>query len=273
MGTKHQQSKPELESHLTEQLSFLRSSAKSYDEGNTSEAKRIAATLRILLHDTGRSKSLLGQLERLQTPFLDTSVPFVPNRKTSHRGLVHVLGTPQGPKFIPFFDKGEAPHRNVDFLKWWNTAIFVDLNKQEITRKDVVLSMADQDGGAHVDPVLDEPYSDLSRKNSLGISVGKLGEQPMKGVEHAAIRQIAHEVFKTLDSQYKLEEPKYPFPAISIGNIAVKTSEDIAGSEDGKQNSAKKVSQPSKKQPKIGRNKPCYCGSGKKFKYCHGKRS
>ena len=22
---------------------------------------------------------------------------------------------------------------------------------------------------------------------------------------------------------------------------------------------------------KIGRNQPCYCGSGKKFKLCHGK--
>jgi len=25
-----------------------------------------------------------------------------------------------------------------------------------------------------------------------------------------------------------------------------------------------------RKQPKIGRNDPCYCGSGKKFKHCHG---
>ena len=26
-----------------------------------------------------------------------------------------------------------------------------------------------------------------------------------------------------------------------------------------------------RKQPKLGRNEPCYCGSGKKFKQCHGK--
>ena len=31
------------------------------------------------------------------------------------------------------------------------------------------------------------------------------------------------------------------------------------------------VSQPvQNQQPKIGGNDPCYCGSGKKFKYCHG---
>jgi preprotein translocase subunit SecA len=26
-----------------------------------------------------------------------------------------------------------------------------------------------------------------------------------------------------------------------------------------------------KKEPKLGRNDPCYCGSGKKYKNCHGK--
>jgi preprotein translocase subunit SecA len=26
-----------------------------------------------------------------------------------------------------------------------------------------------------------------------------------------------------------------------------------------------------KGEPKIGRNDPCFCGSGKKFKNCHGK--
>lgn len=33
----------------------------------------------------------------------------------------------------------------------------------------------------------------------------------------------------------------------------------------------REVQQPiQRKQPKIGRNDPCYCGSGKKFKHCHG---
>jgi preprotein translocase subunit SecA len=26
-----------------------------------------------------------------------------------------------------------------------------------------------------------------------------------------------------------------------------------------------------RKEKKIGRNEPCWCGSGKKFKQCHGK--
>ncbi|MBC7802251.1 MAG: SEC-C domain-containing protein, partial [Candidatus Parcubacteria bacterium] len=27
----------------------------------------------------------------------------------------------------------------------------------------------------------------------------------------------------------------------------------------------------SRTSPKVGRNEPCPCGSGKKFKHCHGK--
>ena len=29
-------------------------------------------------------------------------------------------------------------------------------------------------------------------------------------------------------------------------------------------------SSPPRTAPKVGRNEPCWCGSGKKFKYCHG---
>jgi preprotein translocase subunit SecA len=26
-----------------------------------------------------------------------------------------------------------------------------------------------------------------------------------------------------------------------------------------------------REEPKIGRNEPCFCGSGRKYKHCHGK--
>jgi hypothetical protein len=46
---------------LDEQLAFLRTSAHAFDRGVLPEYKRIALVLRVLLHDTGRSHSLLGQ--------------------------------------------------------------------------------------------------------------------------------------------------------------------------------------------------------------------
>ncbi|MFJ5956563.1 hypothetical protein ACIQC5_11475 [Paenarthrobacter sp. NPDC092416] len=45
---------------LVEQLEFLDSSCAAYDSGSRSEAKRLATTVRVLLHDTKQSTSLLA---------------------------------------------------------------------------------------------------------------------------------------------------------------------------------------------------------------------
>ncbi|MFP5348534.1 MAG: preprotein translocase subunit SecA [Gammaproteobacteria bacterium] len=41
--------------------------------------------------------------------------------------------------------------------------------------------------------------------------------------------------------------------------------------ENGEVAVAARPQMPTRKQPKVGRNEPCPCGSGKKFKHCHGK--
>ncbi len=61
---KVRQTKDELESHLREQIEFLKRSSQAYDEGYTSEAKRLAVAIRLLLHDTQNSTSLLTLLEK-----------------------------------------------------------------------------------------------------------------------------------------------------------------------------------------------------------------
>jgi hypothetical protein len=47
---------------LREQLGFLERSCQMYDEGHIEEAIRIAGTLRTLIHDTGKSTSLLKHM-------------------------------------------------------------------------------------------------------------------------------------------------------------------------------------------------------------------
>jgi hypothetical protein len=69
------QSRAELEAHLAEQLQFLETSGSLFDSGNTSEAKRLAATLRLLFHDARNSHALLGQLNRLGAHLLSTAAP------------------------------------------------------------------------------------------------------------------------------------------------------------------------------------------------------
>ena len=53
---------PILLKQLRRQLTFLRNSAASYDGGYPEEALRIGVVIRVLLHDTKYSTSLLKQL-------------------------------------------------------------------------------------------------------------------------------------------------------------------------------------------------------------------
>jgi preprotein translocase subunit SecA len=46
-------------------------------------------------------------------------------------------------------------------------------------------------------------------------------------------------------------------------NVVVNSNEET---ENKKEDISKQIS----KNKKIGRNEPCFCGSGKKFKHCHG---
>jgi hypothetical protein len=46
--------------HLNEQLGFLERSVAAFDQGYEDEAKRLAVTLRVLLHDTTHCWDSLG---------------------------------------------------------------------------------------------------------------------------------------------------------------------------------------------------------------------
>ncbi len=202
MNNKIPQSSPELYTHLAEHLHFLEVSSLAFDTGYEGEAKRLATSLRVLLHDTQKSKSLLGQLNKKDLLFLDTSIEFNPNNLLTHNGLTYAQVSANEAKFIPFLD--DKPGGNIkrtEFEKWWNKIIIVDNQRNKIRRKDLVLHLANQDGGSHVDPNLDEVYARLSRQNSLGWFVetqNSNGLQPLGGSHLASVRQIAHEVISTI---------------------------------------------------------------------------
>jgi preprotein translocase subunit SecA len=46
--------------------------------------------------------------------------------------------------------------------------------------------------------------------------------------------------------------------------------EKMDADSSGEQHEEHKAPQPIRHAPKVGRNEPCPCGSGKKYKNCHG---
>jgi len=204
------QTKEELLVHLKSQIGFLTNSAQSYDKGFEAEAMRLAVAIRILVHDTSESESLITQLNMKNILFYDTASDFSPNERLTHIGLAALkLGGTGGAEYSALLD--DLPpyklNKKVPFSDWWNKIVIVDKEYNQFTRKSLVLNVANKDGGAHIDPSIDKEYAALSRFNSMDWKVVVGGvESPFKNrPELACMRQMTHEVLKT----FKDEFPEY----------------------------------------------------------------
>jgi len=251
------QSQEDLQQHFRDSLRFLEDSSKSYDDGFEGESKRLAATIRTLVHDTSRSKSLLTHLGTKEVLFIDSAYANFPDNTMSYCGLVAMhMGTGAAPRYIALLDSAKT--KPVPFDAWWDGVIFDDGRKNTITRKELILSIANKDGGSHVDEKLDEKYGNLSRNNSMGWRISQDGQDlgPMRAPEKASVRQIAHEVLKTLKPGYEKSHPKIGgFTISGIGH-----SPRISVPEP-----------PQDETPLLSLGAPCHCGSHRKYKKCHGR--
>ncbi len=262
--SKQPQSQSDLSEHLADHIDFLQVSADSYDKGFTGESKRLAVSIRVLVHDTKNAKSLLGQLgKKYFLEYNDSSFPIIPGNLSSHFGLVVMTSSLRngGAGYRAFLDHSPmSGSKTLSFDQWWELPVFFDLNGNQMSRKDIVLSVADQDGGAHVDPVLNQKYADLSRNNSLGwVYSDGTTSKTLEGPERAAVRQIAHELLKTLIPGYS------KMPKLKNGEVLMGGSSVII--QDPPEISSRPFQT---KKIKVGRNDPCPCGSNKKYKRCCG---
>jgi hypothetical protein len=248
----------ELEKELIDQLDLLQKLTELYDQGTKTTAKPMATCLRVLLHDKNRSHSLLGQLKLKNNDFLSTCEATIdlPSNQVRAGTFSGLIGINSEGGYVPYLDEmpGGKP-RKVNFNDFWCETIFIDQQHNKFSRKDIVLFVAEQDGGAHVDPGLDENYVELARNNSLGWMAGTANEwKPLEDAHLAAIRQISHEVLKTFVSNYEVVKPETNGITIGGGGFVLTYKDDNVGSTR-----------------KVGRNEPCPCGSKVKYKRCHGK--
>lgn len=255
----------ELELLLEEQLNFIDASAVSFDGGCVGEIKRLAISVRVLVHDTATSTSLLKLMGRKNVQFLDTALPFDEANKLSHSSLVQTRLTDNGAMPEPVLDGGLAS-RHVDFDSWWNGIVFVDRDRNEFSRRDIVLTLANKEGGAHVDPRLDVRYAALRKQNSLGwMNVANDGkETPSEDQVPAAMRQISHEILKSLRARYETPDPYADRDGVVMMGASVVEGDSAPPIPD--HNLVK--NRPHIGGRKIGRNDRCPCGSGKKYKKC-----
>lgn len=264
--------------HFEQQLGFLKSSAAAYDAGTEPEAKRLAVSLRVLLHDTERSTSLFAHLGiKDKLPFRNTaSEPHPPEVIVMFDGglcsIQSTLGKGGGEsRFVPVL--GTDPERNSQpeqcFEDWWTTPILHDQEGNSFSRSDFIDAVANKDGGAHVDATLGAAYAALTQGNSMRLTQkkgttedgwetimgGVIGGPPDESSERiansialASIRQIAFEVTTSVEGII------WANGVATVPRLICQLP--IAGRDFAILEAL------------VGRNDPCPCESGRKMKKC-----
>jgi len=192
--------------HLRKQIKFISKSSREYDSGDIDEARRIAGHIRALVHDTPKSHSILGQLGGKDIPFCDTAIPREIGAVGSYQGLVGMeLSVNPRWGWMPLVFTSKEPIEDwLPFDEWWNAVILDDEQGIVFTRRDIVLAVCNQDGGAHVDPELDEPYVKLEKLKEFAFKfiTGNQEIKPRVGAGLGSVRQIGFEVLMTLEKEY-----------------------------------------------------------------------
>ena len=209
---------------LEKQLGFLRRSCQFYDEGEVDEAIRIAVPIRTIVHDTRNSTSLLTHLNAKGIK-LWSSIAGATENTVWYQGMgLHEYwryGNRTGASYGPSFDDGPGMVL-LPVSEWWNQIVYVFSRKPEgdptgeievlrLSRRDIVLTATNKDGGAHVDRKLTPAYEMLAADGTVGSFVlesdGVKQELPITKAHLVALRQIGHEVLRSLDEARSPVEP------------------------------------------------------------------
>jgi hypothetical protein len=190
--------------HLAKQLGFIRRSCTAYDAGYTDESIRIATAIRVLMHNTKKSTSLLKflgattikLLSTAEEPSVGTVFYMGLGVTTSIRAPSSVSATYEpllnGP--INYFVLPNA---------WWEQIVYVLNPSTRLTRQDIVLAAANKDGGAHIDPKLTPAYEALAKEGAAGALVyqrdGDVIVHSFTNAHLVAIRQMGHELLHSPD--------------------------------------------------------------------------
>lgn len=194
----------DIQEEFRAQLNFLRKSCDDYDGGDRDEFRRIATSIRVLLYDGGHSKSVVGQLALKSVAFRAYSTPIRPGNLVSDTPLVMMRVGSGGAAYLPCLDQGPFSYRSLSFDDWWSEDVFRSPGGVAMARSGFILHTANQAGGAHVDPELDEEFHKIAKANEAGwISQFGEVEKPMVDLEKAYVRHIGFEVLQTLEPEWE----------------------------------------------------------------------
>src|SRR5699024_7456073 len=93
----------------------------------------------------------------------------------------------------------------------------------------------------------------------------------LEGIKRETVKILCHVQIRTEEDARALEQPSEPQGEMQIQHEEADSQAAAAGDDAAVAEAVQAPAKPNvRTQRKVGRNKPCPCGSGKKYKHCHG---
>jgi len=228
---------------LIEQVEFLVDACDKYDHGKFNYSKQLAMHIRVLVHQTSDSTSLLTLLQKQKTMKFGSTASF-PKNAIFFLSLVFptdikINNTDDSPHiehvYLPSLNTNKEVYSKwVDFNTWWYQKIIIS-DQLTFTRAEMIKYMANKDGGAHVDKNVVEKYYKISKAtSSMFYSSDKSlledpyqqGE-PFKYLHFGVVRQIAHELILSLKKEFNLKQFYNPTNTYNLNGRIIHSKECI----------------------------------------------
>lgn len=180
---------------LERQLGFIRRSCSLYDQGFEDEAIRISTTIRVLMHDTPKSTSLLKHLDKKDINIFSQSSSIILGGEVFFLNM----GLIKSGRFVANLSEG-ALQRRIPLDEWWNQTAFILDDTLKLSKRDIVLTAANKDGGAHVDSHVPPAYEALinfGNESSFTTSMGIYDKEKIINAHFTALRQMGYELLNS----------------------------------------------------------------------------
>lgn len=182
----------------------------------------IAVRIRVLVHDTNASISLLTHLNKKNILYYDSCSP--PGSISNWMGnfsitgwntaiLPHIGIVGKDVKvldainfsitYFPIFKVWPKIRDKVDFDQWWNTIIFDNRQGQTLTRKELILNLANKAGGAHIDKA-SESYNSFSHKDVMKFNMNHIIQGANNIPVYSCVAQIGWELLHSIKEEFGL---------------------------------------------------------------------
>lgn len=198
---------------LKEQTHLLKKATDDFYAGDHIAALNIAVRIRTLVHETDRSIPLLKLIrsdyqaaeiyDKMPAETDDAEQSAVTGGFVSHCSVGIQIG---GGSFSPFIDFTSPSYRLVPLGDWWKRACiivpygrFPHAERHAIfSKKHLVLTLANKEGGAHVDVKLPPDYVALVTDSPLKIFVNGV-ERDTVNLARYAVAQAGGELLECIN--------------------------------------------------------------------------